>query len=184
MAIRSRWLIALFRSSLFLFVYFMLVLSISERHALESPIIFVGMSIFLFLVLPVFASCILELWNQVPTYLGLLSPLDLYNHLLLHTVIIVITLIVLVFQNSFKFTAKMIRKYRVFTYTLCPHTYLVSPTIKILHRSGSFIMYCLFLKLVIVLIFKSTFLISIEHSSFLLINVTYSFCIFSYSSNS
>ena len=44
-----------------------------------------------------------------------------------------------IFKSSFRFTAKLSRKYREFIYSLCPHIYTTSPTSNIWHWSGAFV---------------------------------------------
>ena len=48
-------------------------------------------------------------------------------------------LVYLIFWSSFKFTAKMNRRYRDFSYTCCPHAFIVSTILNIPHQSATFI---------------------------------------------
>ena len=44
-----------------------------------------------------------------------------------------------IFQSSFRFTTKLRRRYRDFSYYSCPCIYIAFPTIKVPHKSGTFV---------------------------------------------
>ena len=46
------------------------------------------------------------------------------------------------FTSTFRITTKLREIYRDFSYTLCPHTSIVSPVVNITHQSGTF--FCFF----------------------------------------